>query len=115
MVEELAAGEPLSAEEAAYVAAARAQNTMRGYASDWREFTAWCAQHDRAPLPAAASTVTAYLSDLAAAGAKVGTMSRRLSALKFVAGSGRRHLHRFTSIDSSPVAPPTTRVRPRVA
>ncbi|WP_019287886.1 site-specific integrase [Arsenicicoccus cauae] len=89
MVEELAAGEPLSAEEAAYVAAARAQNTMRGYASDWREFTAWCAQHDRAPLPAAASTVTAYLSDLAAAGAKVGTMSRRLSALKFVhAGRG---------------------------
>ncbi len=80
VVEELAAGEPLSAEEAAYVAAARAQNTMRGYASDWREFTAWCAQHDRAPLPAAASTVTAYLSDLAAAGAKVGTMSRRLSA-----------------------------------
>lgn len=89
MVEELAAGEPLSAEEAAYVAAARAQNTMRGYASDWRDFTAWCAQHDRAPLPAAASTVTAYLSDLAAAGAKVGTMSRRLSALKFVhAGRG---------------------------
>ena len=36
------------------------------------------------PLPAAASTITGYLSDLARAGAKVGTMSRRLSALKFV-------------------------------
>ena len=35
-------------------------------------------------LPAAASTITGHLSDLAKAGAKVGTMSRRLSAIKFV-------------------------------
>ena len=76
-------GVPLTLDEAGYVEAARAANTMRGYRSDWREFTTWCAQHDTAPMPAAPSTVTGYLADLARAGAKVGTMSRRLSAIKF--------------------------------
>jgi len=76
-------GVPLSEEEAGYVEAARAANTMRGYRSDWREFTTWCTQHDVEPMPAAPATVTGYLSDLARAGAKVGTMSRRLSAIKF--------------------------------
>ena len=75
---------PLTEAEAEYVEAARAANTLRGYRSDWTEFATWCTQHDRDPLPASASTITGYLSDLAKAGAKVGTMSRRLSALKFV-------------------------------
>ncbi|GAB7192783.1 site-specific integrase [Kineococcus sp. NUM-3379] len=74
---------PLSEDEARYVEAARAANTMRGYRSDWREFTAWCADHSCVPLPAAPSTITGYLTGLARSGAKVGTMSRRLSALKF--------------------------------
>jgi len=81
---ELLDGVPLTPEEAAYVEAARAANTLRGYRSDWREFTAWCAgQGGLDPLPAAASTVTGYLTALAGRGAKVGTMSRRLSAIKF--------------------------------
>ena len=74
---------PLSEEEAGYVEAARAANTLRGYRSDWREFTTWTTRQDVAPLPAAAATITGYLTDLARAGAKVGTMSRRLSAIKF--------------------------------
>ena len=73
---------PLSDDEAGYVEAARAANTLRGYRSDWREFTAWCAQRG-VPLPAAPATVTGYLTELARHGAKVGTMSRRLSAIKF--------------------------------
>jgi len=48
---------PLSEAEAGYVEAARAANTLRGYRSDWAEFTTWCAHHDRDPLPSAASTV----------------------------------------------------------
>jgi site-specific recombinase XerD len=76
-------GVPLSEGEAGYVDAARAANTLRGYRSDWREFTAWSSQHDLDPLPAAPATVTGYLSKLARHGAKVGTMSRRLSAIKF--------------------------------
>jgi len=74
---------PLSEEESGYVEAARAANTLRGYRSDWREFTTWCATHTLEPLPAAAATVTGYLTDLARHGAKVGTMSRRLSAIRF--------------------------------
>lgn len=74
---------PLTELEAGYVQAARAVNTMRGYRSDWREFTAWCAAERRAPMPAAADTITRYLTSLADYGARVGTMSRRLSAIKF--------------------------------
>lgn len=74
---------PLTSEEAGYVEAARAANTLRGYRSDWREFTAWCSRHEVDPMPAAPPTVTGYLSELARHGAKVGTMSRRLSAIKF--------------------------------
>lgn len=80
---ELAAELPLSADEAAYVEAARAPNTLRGYRSDFAEFTAWCARARLAPLPADGSTISAYLTELARAGAKVGTMSRRLSAIRF--------------------------------
>jgi site-specific recombinase XerD len=80
---ELAAELPLSADEAAYVAAARAPNTLRGYRSDWAEFTDWCLRQNLTPLPAAAATVSAYLTELARAQAKVGTMSRRLSAIRF--------------------------------
>ena len=76
-------GVPLSESEAGYVEAARAANTLRGYRSDWREFTAWCNQRQVEPMPAAPATVTGYLSGLARHGAKVGTMSRRLSAIKF--------------------------------
>lgn len=76
-------GVPLSHEEDAYVRAARAANTLRGYRSDWQEFTAWCGEHEAPPLPAAAATITGYLTELARHGAKVGTMSRRLSAIKF--------------------------------
>jgi len=76
-------GVPLSEDEAGYVEAARAANTLRGYRSDWREFATWCTSHGMEPMPAAPATVTGYLSDLARHGAKVGTMSRRLSAIKF--------------------------------
>lgn len=62
--------------------AARAANTLRGYRSDWREFTSWCDLHSVEPLPAAAPTISHYLTDLARYGAKVGTMSRRLSAIR---------------------------------
>ncbi len=80
---DLAAALPLTEDEAAYVAAARAPNTLRGYRSDWAEFSSWCARHRLEPLPAEAATISGYLTELARAGAKVGTMSRRLSAIRF--------------------------------
>ena len=76
-------GVPLSEDEAGYVEAARAANTLRGYRSDWREFTTWCAERQLEALPTGPATVTGYLTDLARHGARVGTMSRRLSGIKF--------------------------------
>ena len=76
-------GDDLSTEEQRYITAARAPNTLRGYRSDWAEFTTWCDAQNVGVLPAAAATVSGYLTMLAGYGAKVGTMSRRLSAIKF--------------------------------
>jgi site-specific recombinase XerD len=63
-----------------YVAASRAKNTLRAYSSDWRAFTAWCQQRGLAPLPADASTVALYLTDLAGT-VKASTIGRRLSSI----------------------------------
>lgn len=75
--------DPLSADKQRYITAARAPNTLRGYRSDLADFTTWCARAGASPIPAAASTITKYLTMLAAAGASVGRISRRLSALEF--------------------------------
>jgi site-specific recombinase XerD len=82
---ELLADVPLTGDEAGYVAAARAANTLRGYRSDWAEFTGWCTHRGVQPLPPTPAAVTGYLTELARAGAKVGTLSRRLSAIRFAA------------------------------
>jgi integrase len=74
----------LSVDERHYIGAARAASTVRGYRSDWTEFATWCVGQGVTPLPAAPRTVSGYLTLLAGHGAKVGTMSRRLSAIKFV-------------------------------
>jgi len=75
----------LPSAEAGYARAARASSTLRGYQSDWREFTGWCDEQGALPfLPASAAAVSGYLAALAGSGAKVGTMSRRLSAIRFV-------------------------------
>src|SRR5512144_1625626 len=73
--------ERLSEDEALYARAARAANTVRGYRSDWREWTAWCADQGFIELPADPAAISSYF--LAGHGAKVGTMSRRLSAIRF--------------------------------
>ncbi len=116
-------GDYLSVDEQRYITAARAPNTLRGYRSDWAEFSTWCGHAGVDPLPAAASTITGYLSMLAEAGAKVGTMSRRLSAIKFAhraddhpdptdnarvitVWEGIRRLHAAPPEQSDPLMPP---------
>ena len=79
-----ARGSALSEAEAGYAAAARSANTLRGYRADWAHFTAWAAARGLCALPAEAEAITGYLVELAAAGRTVGTMSRRLSAIKAV-------------------------------
>jgi integrase len=75
--------EVLSDDEAGYVRAARAANTLRGYRSDWADWCAWSTASRTNALPASPAGISRYLTFLAGHGAKVGTMSRRLSAIRF--------------------------------
>ncbi len=64
-----------------YLAASKAERTVRAYRSDLADFEAWCTAHERSPLPAAPETVADYLSDMASHGRKASTITRRLSAI----------------------------------
>ncbi len=63
-----------------YAEAASAPSTVRAYASDFRDFEAFCSQHGLASFPAAPQTVATYIADLASH-AKVSTIRRRLAAI----------------------------------
>ena len=58
-----------------------AENTRRAYASDWRTFTAWCAQGGLEPLPALPAAVALYVAHLAEAGRKASTITRACAAI----------------------------------
>ena len=64
-----------------YLVASKAERTVRAYRSDLADFDAWCAAHERSPLPAAPETVADYLAAMASAGRKASTITRRLSAI----------------------------------
>ena len=56
--------------------------TRKAYASDVKIFSAWCAIHGLAALPAAPETVALFLADQARAGVAASTLNRRLAAIK---------------------------------
>lgn len=56
--------------------------TRKAYASDFKIFTAWCAAHALAALPAAPETVALFLASQAQAGVAASTLNRRLAAIK---------------------------------
>ncbi|MGD0960436.1 MAG: site-specific integrase [Methylomonas sp.] len=56
--------------------------TRKAYASDVKIFSAWCATHALAALPAAPETVALFLADQARAGVAASTLTRRLAAIK---------------------------------
>ena len=72
--------EQLVAEAQAFVSAARSENTVRAYESDWAHFTEWCNAHCLSACPAAPETVALYLTALARS-RKTSTLSRRLAAI----------------------------------
>jgi site-specific recombinase XerD len=73
--------EPWRAQVRAYVHASKAQSTLRGYQSDWRDFCAWCeSRGGLCPLPATADVVAAYLAECAGH-LKPGSIQRRLNAI----------------------------------
>jgi site-specific recombinase XerD len=67
---------------AEFAQAAKAKNTLRGYAADWRHFSTWCESVGFTPLPAHPGQVTAYLGALAARGTKTKTIERRITAIR---------------------------------
>jgi site-specific recombinase XerD len=63
-----------------YIRASKAENTLRGYQSDWRAFCAWCEVQQVCPLPANPETVAAFIAECAGR-LKVGSVQRRLNAI----------------------------------
>jgi site-specific recombinase XerD len=58
----------------------KAENTLRGYTSDWRDFCAWCESHGLCAMPASPDAVAAYIAECAGR-LKVGSIQRRLNAI----------------------------------
>jgi integrase len=73
----------------------KAENTLRGYRADWRDFCAWCESHGLSPLPASPETVAAYIAECAGR-LKVGSIQRRLNAIA--------EAHKATGLDSPTTA-----------
>jgi site-specific recombinase XerD len=69
----------------------KAENTLRGYRADWRDFCGWCEAHALSPLPASPETVAAYIAECAGR-LKVGSIQRRLNAIS--------EAHKATGLDS---------------
>jgi integrase len=59
---------------------ARAENTLRAYRSDWRDFEGWCRERNFLYCPASPETVALYLTALSRSH-KVSTLTRRISAI----------------------------------
>ena len=63
-----------------YIRASKAENTLRGYRADWREFCGWCEARELCALPANPETVAGYLAECAER-LKVGSIQRRINAI----------------------------------
>lgn len=74
-----------------FIRASKAESTLRGYKSDWREFCAWCEGHGVCPLPALPEPVASYIAECAGR-LKVGSIQRRLNAIA--------EAHKATGVDS---------------
>ena len=72
--------EELGAEASRFARTAKAENTKRGYRSDWADFVSWCEKYRRAALPASADTVAYYLADRSQ-DLKTSTLKRRLATI----------------------------------
>jgi site-specific recombinase XerD len=63
-----------------YIRASKAENTLRGYTADWRDFCRWSESHAVSPLPASPEAVAAYIAECASH-LKPGSIQRRLNAV----------------------------------
>ncbi len=70
----------LSAKSRRRMEHSKADNTIKAYAADWRDFSDWCSYQKVSSLPAAPETIVNYINDLAD-NAKANTVSRRVTAI----------------------------------
>src|ERR1035437_2731999 len=63
-----------------FIRASKAENTLRGYSADWRDFCGWSEAHGISPLPATPEAVAAYIAECAGH-LKPGSIQRRLNAI----------------------------------
>lgn len=80
-VEETARLKPFLGRVISYVRQSRSDNTLRGYKSDWRHFSAFSESLGIEPMPATPEMVASYLSACADSGLKAGSIQRRVSAI----------------------------------
>lgn len=71
---------PLPEQVRDFIRASKADNTLRGYQSDWRDFCAWCDAHGTRSLPASPESVASYIAECAGH-LKAGSIQRRLNAV----------------------------------
>lgn len=71
---------PLPSQVREYIRASKAENTLRGYQTDWKGFCGWCEGAGLCPLPALPETVASYIAECAGR-LKVGSVQRRLNAI----------------------------------
>lgn len=55
--------------------------TKKAHASDWRDFSNWCSERGLSSCPADPRTVAGYISELAAEGYAVSTITRKLATI----------------------------------
>src|ERR1051326_773704 len=56
-------------------------NTQRSYRVAWQQFTDWCTQHTRAPLPTSAATLADYVAHLCDRDKAPSTIKHRMAAI----------------------------------
>jgi site-specific recombinase XerD len=71
---------PLPSQVREFIRASKAENTLRGYQSDWRDFCTWTSAQGLPALPASPEHVAAYIAECARR-LKPGTIQRRLNAI----------------------------------
>ena len=59
----------------------KANNTIRAYRSDFKDFSAFCAKNSLKSLPTESKIVALYLTYLSSKGAKISTLRRRLVSI----------------------------------
>ena len=77
---ELAHMEPTADKAREYARRAKSAQTLRCYATDWKDFTGWCTANALQSLPATPEVVALYISALADKH-RASTIQRRLSAI----------------------------------